>query len=509
MSKEMIINVAQAEECRIAVLQNGVLQELYIERSDRSSLVGNIYKGRVINIEPGIQAAFIDFGNSKNGFLHISDLHPKYFSKVGQIQDKENIGKRKALKDRPPIQDCLKKGMDIIVQVTKDGIKSKGPTLSTYISLPGKYLVIMPWMQRLGVSHKVENDAERDRLKSLLDEIKVPEDIGLIVRTAAEGASKKDIRNDFAYLLRLWSAIEKRIQDSKSPIELYLESNLIIRTLRDIFNAQMDKVMCDSQKATKEISDFVSIAMPKLKKRIIYYNGHTPLFEKYDLEKEITKINSHRVDLPSGGSLVIEQTEALVAIDVNSGRYRQQADAEKTAVKINTEAIKEIVRQLKLRDLGGLIICDFIDMRDEKNRREVEKIFRAEIKSDRARTKILKMSAFGLIEMTRQRMRPSLQLSTALECPCCSGTGYIKSLQSLSLEVLRKIELAVSKKNVFRTEIAVSQELANYILNEKRSKLIDLEQNSGKKITIKSDNLLIGEKYIITCFDDREGIIKI
>lgn len=507
MSREMIINVAQSEECRIAVIEDGQLQELYIERSGKGSLVGNIYKGKIVNIEPGIQAAFIDFGNSKNGFLHISDLHPKYFS--GEVEDVENIGKRKALKDRPPIQQCLKKGMDMIVQVTKDGIKSKGPTLSTYISLPGKYLVLMPWMKRLGVSHKVENDEERERLRQLLNEIKIPDSVGVIIRTAAEGAAKKDIRNDLAYLLRLWTAIEKRIEGAKSPADLYQESDLIIRTLRDIFNSQVDKVICDSEETTKKICDFISIAMPKLRKRIIYYDGKTPLFDKYDIEKEITKINSHRVELSSGGSLVIEQTEALVAIDVNSGRYRQQADAEKTAKKINSEAVKEIVRQLKLRDMGGLIICDFIDMRSEKNRREVEKEFRAAVRSDRARTKILKMSSFGIIEMTRQRMRPSLQLSTALECPYCLGSGYIKTQQSLTIEVLRKIELAVSRKNILRVELCVSPEFANYILNDKRARLAELELQSGKKIIIKADISLIGEKYIINGFDEREGIVKV
>lgn len=509
MSTEMLINVAQTDECRIAIVESGKLEELYIERTGQSSLVGNIYRGKIVNIEPGIQAAFIDFGIGKNGFLHISDLHPRYFSSGKTVKgDIENIGKRKSLKERPPIQSCLKKGMEIIVQVTKDGIKSKGPTLSTYLSMPGKYLVLMPWMKRFGVSHKVEDEEMRAKLRGYLEGAKLPDNAGFIIRTAAQKASKKDVRNDLAYLVRLWTAIDKRIDSAPTPSELYQESDLVIRTLRDIFNSQIKKVICDSEEVTKKIRDFIAIAMPRYKNRATFYHGKTPLFNKHNIENEISRINSKRVELKSGGSLVIEQTEALVAIDVNSGRYRKQADAEKTAKKINIEAAKEIIRQLKLRDLGGLIICDFIDMRTERNRREVEKAFRTAAKEDRARTKILKISSFGIIEMTRQRMRPSLQTSSNLDCPYCGGTGLIKTQQSLAIEIIRKIDLALSKDHIAKVRVNVSPIFANFLLNEKRAILTELETKTEKSIVIIADAAVIGEEYTIVCFDERESVVK-
>jgi ribonuclease E len=507
MSREMIINVAQGEECRIALLENEVLQELYIERKSRQRLAGNIYKGKVVNIEPGIQAAFVDFGIGKNGFLHISDLHPKYFSKA-EDESHEKIGKRQALKQRPPIQDCLKRGQDLIVQVTKEGIRSKGPTLSTYLSFPGKYIVMMPWMERFGVSHKLENEEERQRLREILEETKLPDNAGFIIRTAAEGASKKNIKNDLAYLIRLWGAIEKRIESAPSPSEIFQESDLVIRTLRDIFTSQIEKIICDSKEVTEQIKDFLGIAMPRQANRAIYYDGKVPLFFKYNIEKEIAKIHSSRVELPSGGSVVIEQTEALVAIDVNSGKYRKQIDAEKTALKINVEAAKEIIRQLKLRDLGGLIICDFIDMRSEKNRKEVEKVFRDAAKEDRARSKILRMSSFGILEMTRQRMRPSLELSVNLECPYCNGTGMIRTQQSLAIDIMRKISASASKPNVKRIDVAVSPAMASYLLNDKRQQILEMETSMEKKIVIHSNIDMYGDAHNIVCYDTLEVVVK-
>lgn len=507
MSKEMLVNVAQSEECRIAIVENGILEELYIERKTKQSYLGNIYKGKVVNIEPGIQAAFIDFGVGKNGFMHISDLHPKYFKKNKNTKQ-EKIGKRQALKERPPIQDCLKKGQDIVVQVTKEGIKSKGPTLSSYISLPGKYVVMMPWMQRLGVSHKVEDETERKRLKEILESTNPPKDVGIIIRTAAQKAQKRNIQNDVAYLGRLWKAIEKRIEKAPSPSEIYKESDLVIRTLRDVFNATVKKIYCDNKEVTSQMRDFLSMAMPRYRKRVTYYDKQTPLFYKHDVEKEINKIHSRRVELKSGGSIVIEQTEALVAIDVNSGRYRKQIDAEKTAKKINLEAAAEIMRQLKLRDLGGLIICDFIDMRNDKNRKEVERAFREAAKQDKARTKILKISSFGIIEMTRQRLRPSLQLSTSLECPNCNGTGLVKTPNSLSLEIVRKINAAASKPAVNKIVVNTSVPIANFLLNERRGQLTEIEHDSEKNISIIANPEMMGEAHEINCFDNRDSLIK-
>ena len=508
MSREMIINMAESEECRIAVIENGTLEELSVERLRFGSHVGNIYKGRVINVESSIQAAFIDFGKAKNGFLHISDLHPRYFpgDKTGKM---ETIGKRKALKDRTPIQQCLHKGNEIIVQVTKEGVNTKGPTLSTYISLPGKYLVMMPWMKQHGISHKIEDEEERGRLRKILEEINPPKHQGFIIRTAGESASKRDIQKDMRYLERLWHSVEKRMKTEKAPFELYRESDLVIRTLRDVFSTKISRVICDSEDVVRKIKEFLSIATPRLGKRVTYYDSKVPLFHKYKIEDEIVKIQSRVVELRGGGSIVIEQTEALVSIDVNSGRYRKEQSAEQTAFKINIEAANEIARQLKLRDLGGLIICDFIDMRNEKHRKEVEKAFRDAVKADRARSRILRISRFGVVEMTRQRMRPSLQSSIFLACPHCAGSGFVKSHESSAIEIIRLLNLCASKKQINKIELYVSPEVADYLQNEKRSIIVALEQFSEKKVIIHSDPNLNGEKHNIVCYNERGSVVKI
>jgi ribonuclease E len=508
MSREMLINVAESEECRVAVVQDGTLEELYVERSSFDNHVGNIYKGRIVNIESAIQAAFVDFGIGKNGFLHISDLHPRYFSRK-KTTTTENIGKRKLLKDRPPIQKCLKKGQEIVIQVTKEGLKTKGPTLSTYLSLPGKFLVMMPWMRNYGVSHKIEDDEERRRLKDILENSRPPKSHGFIIRTAGEGASKRDLHNDLKYLKRLWSAIENRIDSENTPGELYQESSLVIRTLRDIFNSKINKIICDSENVCKKIKDFLSIATPRLKKRIEFYQGKVPLFHKYKIEEEIKKVQSHAVQLKSGGSIVIEQTEALVAIDVNSGRYRKQESAEDTAYKINKEAAVEIARQLRLRDLGGLIICDFIDMRSNQHRKGIEKTFREAVKIDRARSKVLRISGFGVVEMTRQRMRPSLQSSTYLACQHCSGTGFIKSHESIAIEIVRLLHLSAAKQQIKRIELFVSPEVADYLHNEKRTAIATFEQFNEKRVIIHADLNYSGEKHKIICYNGRGSVVKL
>ena len=288
MSREMLINFAESDECRIAVVQDGSLEELYIERPSLASRVGNIYKGRVVNIEPAIQAAFVDFGLGKNGFLHVSDLHPRYYMRKGH-EYTEHIGKRKSLRDRPPIQQCLKRGQDIIVQVTKEGINTKGPTLSTYLSLPGKYLVMMPWMHDLGVSQKIEDEQERARLRAILDEVQLPEKAGFILRTASAGCSKKDVQKDLGYISRLFRAIQKRIDTVSAPAELYRESDLIIRVIRDVFNTNISRIICDSETVARRIRDFLGIIQPRLKNRVTYYDGKIPLFHKYKIEDEIRK----------------------------------------------------------------------------------------------------------------------------------------------------------------------------------------------------------------------------
>jgi ribonuclease E len=488
---------------------NGALEELYIERTSSDSKVGNIYKGRVVNIESGIQAAFVDFGAGRNGFLHISDLHPRYFPGSQKAEQSETIGHRKALKERLPIQKCLHKGIEIIVQVTKEGINSKGPTLSTYLALPGKYLVMMPWMHKEGVSHKIEDEQERERLRKILEQNRLPKDIGFIIRTAAEGASKRDIQRDLRYLNRLWYSIDRRIRTENAPAELYRESDLVIRTLRDVFTTNITQIVCDSEAVVRKIRDFLSQAYPRLRHRLTFYNEQMPLFHQYKIEDEIAKVQSRTVELKCGGSIIIEQTEALVAIDVNSGRYRRQENAEQTAFSINSEAASEIARQLRLRDLGGLIICDFIDMRSEKHRHGVEKVFRDVLKADRARIKILRISRFGIIEMTRQRMRPSLQSTICLVCPQCGGSGFVKSQESQTIEMLRLLQLSASKEQIKRIELFVSPEVAGYLQNEKRPAISRIEQQSDKKIVIHATANFTGEKYDLLCYNDRGAVVKL
>jgi len=508
MAREMLINVAESEECRVAIVEDGVLEELYVERTNLSRHVGNIYKGRVVNIEAGIQAAFIDCGTGKNGFLHISDLHPRYFSGADS-NFTESVGRRKSLRERLPIQNCLHKGKELVVQVTKEGMNTKGPTLSTYLALPGKYLVMMPWMRKLGISHKIEDDDERVRLRQILDESRPPKGMGFIIRTAGEGCSKREIQNDLRYLRRLWTAIEKRIETEKAPSGLYQESDLVTRTLRDVLNSKIDKIVCDSESVVRKIRDFLLIATPRLKQMVMYYDSKVPLFHKYRIEDEIAKIQSRTVTLKGGGSIVIEQTEALVSIDVNSGRYRKGQSAEQTAYKTDMEAAPEIARQLRLRDLGGLIICDFIDMRRERHRRDVEKAFRSSVKADRARSRILRISRFGVVEMTRQRMRPSLQSATYLACPHCGGVGFIKSHESVAIEIIRMLNLSASKDQIKRIELFVSPEVGGYLQNEKRVAIAQIEQLSDKRVIIHAEPDYTGEKHNLVCYNERGSVVKL
>jgi len=508
MSREMLINMAESEECRVAVVENGCLEELYVERSGVDRRVGNIYKGKVANIEPGIQAAFIDFGTDKNGFLHVSDLHPRHFSASAR-GSLENVGRRKSLKERRSIQDCLRKGQQLVVQVTKEKMNTKGPTLSTYISLPGKYLVMMPWMKNHGVSHKIEDDEERKRLRQILDDSNPPKDQGFIIRTAGQGCLKRDIQNDLRYLRRLWKSVKIRIESSSAPCEIYQESDLVIRTLRDVFNSKISKIVCDNEGVCRRIRDFLSIATPRLKPKIIHYEAKVPLFHKYRIEDEIAKVQSRTVKLKGGGTIVIEQTEALVAIDVNSGKFHKGHSAEQTAYETNMKAAVEIARQLRLRDLGGLIICDFIDMRNSKHRRDVEKAFRNAATTDRARSKILKISMFGIVEMTRQRMRPSLQSTTYLACPHCGGTGFVKSQESIAIEIIRLLNLSASKERIKNIELFVSPEVADYLQNKKRTVINQLEQVNNKRITIHSRPEYTGEKHDIVCSGTSGGTVRL
>ena len=502
MSREMLINTLEGHECRIAIVDGGRLQELYIERSSSASHVGNIYKGRVTNVEAGIQAAFVDFGLGKNGFLHMSDIHPQYFPKA-KASATESVGKKRSFRHRPPIQDCIKRGQEVIVQMIKEGIGTKGPTLTTYISIPGRMLVMMPAMTRLGVSRKIEDDDSRAKARDLLAELELPTDMGFIVRTAAIGRPKRELERDLKYLQRLWENVQKLNEKVEAPAELYQESDLVTRTLRDIYNSDIKRIVCDHVGDAKAVKEFLRMAMPRGKHTVDVYTGKTGLFHDYGLEHEIERMYARRVPLPSGGSLVIDQAEALVAIDINSGKMRSHKDAETTALKTDVEAAEEIARQLRIRDLGGVIVIDFIDLRDEKHIRQVEQTLRDAIKDDRAKTKVGRMSQFGIVEMTRQRMRPSLKESITRTCTHCEGAGVVKSEESQTIQIIRLLQRICSNEDVAQIEVTVNPEAAHHLGNVHRKQLVDLEAATGREIVVRGQRNLSGDEMRIVCTNQR------
>ena len=500
-SREMLINVAEPDECRIAILRGGRLDELYLERSTTLSHVGNIYKGRVTNVESSIQAAFIDFGLPSHGFLHISDLHPEYFT--SGKGEPEVVGKKTPRRQRPPIQNCLKRGQEVIVQVIKEGIGTKGPTLSSYISLPGRFLVMMPGMEQLGVSRKIEDEDQRRKMREILGQLSLPKEMGFILRTAGVDRAKRDLQRDLNFLVRLWKKVDKRIKTESAPAELYRESDLVIRTIRDVYDSSLRRIVVDDEVVGNRVREFLSIASPRSRDVVEVFEGSEPLFHRYGIEAEIDRLHSKTVPLPCGGSLVIEQTEALVAIDVNSGRFRVPENAEETAYRVNLEAADEIARQLRLRDLGGLIICDLIDMSQDRHRRAVERRLSEALRKHKERAKTLRISRFGLIEMTRQRQGPSLVGSMFRECPKCRGSGHVKAPESSALDVMRQVQLASQREGVACIDVRVPTAVANEILNRKRQMLCDLERKRGQTIRIHGVDSFATDQVVLSCSDRR------
>jgi len=532
MKREMLINVLQPEESRIAVLEDKRLEELYVERKSVEAFAGNIYRGRVVNLESSIQAAFVDFGVGRNGFLHISDIEPQYFRQGGYdpeeiMRESDEMAEASAARNRetgrgstrvfkggrprnkPPIQEILKRGDEVLVQVIKEGIGTKGPTLSTYISIPGRYLVLMPALARVGVSRKIEDEDDRKRLKKCLLSLNPPKGLGFIVRTAGAGRKEEELQRDLDYLLRLWKAIVRRVQNTSEPGEIYEESDLIIRTIRDIYSDDIDQILIDEKDSYDKAKEFLKQVMPRVVDRLKFYDGSLPLFHKYNLEEEIFKINQRQVALPDGGSIVIDPTEALVAIDVNSGNFRGNASAEENAFRLNVSAAKEIARQLRLRDLGGVIVNDFIDMRKESYRRKVERVLRDAMAKDRARTKILRTSPFGLIEMTRQRIRPSLKRSIYQDCPCCQGRGLVKTPESMSIEVVRMLALAVKNDHIVRVTVRVNDAVAAFLNNKKRRAVTEMEDTGKMTVQILGSEGLFPEHLEVDCRDKHGERVEI
>ena len=499
--RQMVINVSGGDECRIAILHQGRLEELFIERSSSQSHVGNIYKGLVTNIEPSIQAVFVDFGQPKNGFLHISDVQSKYFPE--HDREPEDVGRKIPRMNRPPIQKCFRRGQEVIVQVTKEGVGTKGPTLTTYLSIPGRFLVMMPGMSRHGVSRRIEDEAQRRKMRDMLNELKLPSGKGFILRTAGLGRTKRELQQDLNYLLRLWKTVVTRVKEFSAPVELYQESDLVTRTIRDVYTTDFERVIVDDAETAQKVTEFLQIAMPRSKAVVDVYTEREPLFHRLGIEGEIERINLRQVPLPLGGSLVIESTEALVAIDVNSGRFRSLDDAEETALRINLEAAEEIARQLRLRDLGGLIVCDFIDMRLERHKRAVEQALRDALKKHKERAQALRMSRFGLIELTRQRQGPSIKRNIYFDCPHCKGAGMVKMPESVILDVMRTIQLAVHREEVQRVTVTVASDVAFQILNDKRAALNQIEAETEKEVVIRGDPVFTSDQIQYACEDSR------
>ena len=487
MNNKIIINAVDPDECRIASVKNSKLVEFQIETSAKAITRGNIYKGIITRVEPSLQAVFVDYGAQRHGFLQQHEIHHDYF------QDNPS-------KDRS-LSNLIKRGQELLVQVTKDPFMKKGAMLTTFISLPGRYVVLMPGSKNRGVSRKIDDENERSRLKELMGNLKLPDDFGIIMRTAVGGCTKKSITKDLNYLLRLWKDIKKKVQDIKAPDLLYKERTLVVRSLRDYFTSDVSEILVDDKTVCNEVSAFIKIISPKHIKNVKLYKGKKPIFTKFQLEEQITSIFNSRVNLKSGGSIVIEQTEALVAIDVNSGKANKAFSIEETASKTNIEAAEEIARQLHLRDLGGLIVLDFIDMRESKHKLEVEKTMKFHLKADKAKTKIGKISKFGLMEMSRQRLRPSIEYSSFKPCKYCNGKGQVPSPEMSGLGFLRKLRLETLKSEISCVEGILPHDVASYLLNKKRKEILELETMREISIVIRGeDGMMPGDDKIICSF---------
>lgn len=495
----MLINYVPGEECRVAIVEDGKLEEFHAESADAVSKVGNIYVGVVANVEPAIQAAFIDFGLPQHGFLHVTDVHPKYFP--GAKDDVERVGKKTPRRDRPPIQQCFRRGQEVAVQVLKEGHGTKGPTVTSYLSIPGRFLVMMPDMDRVGVSRKVEDEDQRRQMREILDKLDLPEGFGFILRTAGFDRNKTELKRDLAYLLRLWKDIEERERTGRGHRLLYTESDLLVRALRDFLTGDINEVVIDNEQALARASRFMKIVAPRAQLSLKQYTGSVPLFHAFGVEEQILNIHAREIPLASGGRLVIDETEALIAIDVNSGKSRQARDAETNAFNTNVEAVDEICRQLRLRDLGGLIINDLIDMRDPHHRRKIEQRMRDRLKRDRARTTILPISQFGILEMTRQRMRGSHESLHFADCPTCRGRGLLQRPDSVAADALRKLEIFIGHERVSRVEMVVAPRVAGEFLSHKRRRLTLLERRSGKHIDVRVSETLAADRVAFYAYD--------
>jgi len=470
--KRMLINATQPEELRVALVDGQTLYDLDIETPARERKKANIYKGRITRVEPSLEATFVQYGAERHGFLPFKEIARSYFQASGGGDDDADTG-------RVSIQDVVKEGQEVVVQVEKEERGNKGAALTTFVSLAGRYLVLMPNNPRAGgVSRRIEG-AERSEIRDALRELEVPEGMGLIVRTAGVGRNTEELQWDLDYLLNLWSAVQKAAEERTAPFLIYQESNVIIRALRDYLRSDIGEILVDDREVYESAREFMQQVMPHNLQKLKLYEDSVPLFTRYQIESQIESAFQREVRLPSGGVIVIDHTEALISIDINSARATKGADIEETALRTNMEAADEIARQLRLRDLGGLIVIDFIDMGPNRNQREVENRLRESVKQDRARVQVSRISRFGLLEMSRQRLRSSLGESSLEVCSRCSGQGTVRSVESLALSVLRIIEEEAMKDKTGKVLAQLPVDVATFLLNEKRSILGTIEERNG------------------------------
>jgi ribonuclease E len=473
---KLLINSEEPEECRIALIEDGRVESFHVTTVVHEQTKGNIYKGRITAIEPSLQAAFVDIGTGKNGFLPFSEIHPEYYASDKAV--------KKHWKDLN-IQEVIKKGQEILVQVVKEAVGTKGASVTTYLSLPGRFLVVMPGSDSHGISRKIDDEDERAKLRTMMSSLNIPEGIGHIIRTASKEITKTALNKDLGYLLRLWKETKKLGQTAPTPSLIYKDQNIITKVLRDYYTPDIQEIMVDTQESQKQVMDFLKLLPTKQRKTTVrVHQGSRPIFNQYAVEDQIEQIYQPVVKLPSGGSIVINPTEALVAIDVNSGRTAKDKNFNETIFLANMEAATELARQLRLRDLGGLIVVDFIDMRNVRHIREVEKQVKASMKRDRAKVDISRISKFGLLQISRQKLGRPIEMGSYHVCEYCQGRGVTRSVETQSLSYLRRIQTGAAHKNAVGVKCRMPVKVAQYLLNNKREELLEMEKNYGVQIRI-------------------------
>jgi ribonuclease G len=498
VKRKIIIN-ADSYETRIAILEDDDLAELMVERADQRRHVGDIYKGRVNAVLPGMQSAFVDLGLPKTGFLHASDL-AESLSELEDISDLDENGDkgRRRRAPVPKIEDCLKKGQEVLVQITKEAIGTKGPRVTQQVSLPGRFCVMMPGVDHVGVSRRIEERSERQRIKAIITDLK-PKGVGLIARTAGEGKGDPEFASDVKYLTKLWQKVERKASSARAPALVHRELELTASLIRDLFTEDVEEVHIDDKESFAEIQNYLKLVSPELRDRVILYKGRDPIFDAFDIESQIEKTFERKVWLKKGGYICIDHAEALVAIDVNTGRFTGKKNQEETIFRTNMEAAREVPRQLRLRDIGGIIVVDFIDMEIEANKRAVIDELRGELRKDRARTKAFAVSDLGLVEMTRQRERSSLLHYYTEDCPHCSGLGKVPSHETMLVKLERAMRRVTALGGEKRITVKVAPEVALFFVEQEGRRFAELEKRFRLRVDLKDDpQLKRGEMRVFT-----------